>query len=86
MCFARLQQPAVTSGIFSWVYSMASGLPAETGGPPPCIFNARTVATITAHLGLSPDSRHLILKNSWRGKEKHKLWHCSEPTRSRAYQ
>ena len=44
--------------------SLASGLPAETGGPPPCILRARTVATITAHFGLRPDSRHLILKNS----------------------
>mmetsp|Transcript_14877 Transcript_14877/g.27050 ORF Transcript_14877/g.27050 Transcript_14877/m.27050 type:complete len:294 (+) Transcript_14877:854-1735(+) len=63
MCFTRLQHPAVTNGIFSSVYSVARGLPAETGGPPPCIFKARTVATMTAHLGFRPDSRHLMLKN-----------------------
>ena len=30
---------------------------------PPCIFNARTVATITAASGARPDARHLISKN-----------------------
>lgn len=34
-----------------------------TFGPPPCIFNARTVATSTTTSGLSPEARHLMLKN-----------------------
>mmetsp|Transcript_23609 Transcript_23609/g.50528 ORF Transcript_23609/g.50528 Transcript_23609/m.50528 type:complete len:304 (-) Transcript_23609:562-1473(-) len=63
MCLTRLPHPADTSGTFSSVYSDARGFPAETGGPPPCILRARTVATMTAHLGLRPDSRHLMLKN-----------------------
>mmetsp|Transcript_22467 Transcript_22467/g.53260 ORF Transcript_22467/g.53260 Transcript_22467/m.53260 type:complete len:289 (+) Transcript_22467:718-1584(+) len=63
MCFWRLQHPLASSAQSSSTYSLAKGLPALTGGPPPCILSARTVATITAHLGLRPDSLHLILKN-----------------------
>mmetsp|Transcript_11659 Transcript_11659/g.28664 ORF Transcript_11659/g.28664 Transcript_11659/m.28664 type:complete len:387 (-) Transcript_11659:843-2003(-) len=63
MCLTRLAHPAATNGMFSSLYSTARGLPADTGGPPPCIFRARTVATMTAHFGLRPDSRHLMLKN-----------------------
>lgn len=37
--------------------------PATTGGPPPCILSARTVATMTTALGASPLARHLMLKN-----------------------
>lgn len=34
-----------------------------TFGPPPCIFNARTVATRTTTFGCRPETRHLMLKN-----------------------
>lgn len=34
-----------------------------TFGPPPCIFNARTVATRTTTFGCRPEARHLMLKN-----------------------
>lgn len=34
-----------------------------TLGPPPCIFNARTVATRTTTFGCRPETRHLMLKN-----------------------
>mmetsp|Transcript_35569 Transcript_35569/g.39648 ORF Transcript_35569/g.39648 Transcript_35569/m.39648 type:complete len:286 (-) Transcript_35569:734-1591(-) len=63
MCFCRLQHPFNTKSTFSSMYSFWSGLPADTGGPPPCIFNARTVATMTAALGFKPLYRHLMLKN-----------------------
>mmetsp|Transcript_3448 Transcript_3448/g.5023 ORF Transcript_3448/g.5023 Transcript_3448/m.5023 type:complete len:387 (+) Transcript_3448:543-1703(+) len=63
MCLARLAQPARTSSRFSSLYTWGSGVPACTLGPPPCIFSARTVATITAQLGTSPLYRHLMLKN-----------------------
>mmetsp|Transcript_20033 Transcript_20033/g.36372 ORF Transcript_20033/g.36372 Transcript_20033/m.36372 type:complete len:278 (+) Transcript_20033:744-1577(+) len=63
MCLTRLAFPLMTRSTFSSTYSVAKGFPAETGGPPPCILRARTVATMTAHFGLSPDARHLILKN-----------------------
>ena len=42
MCLTRLHTPFSTRSTFSSLYSDASGVPAETGGPPPCIFNART--------------------------------------------
>ena len=45
---ARLQQPAATSSTFSVRYVWSSGLPAVTGGPPPCIFSARTATTLSA--------------------------------------
>mmetsp|Transcript_4613 Transcript_4613/g.10930 ORF Transcript_4613/g.10930 Transcript_4613/m.10930 type:complete len:239 (+) Transcript_4613:551-1267(+) len=63
ICFCRLQQPLANNSIFSSVYSSCRGFPAETGGPPPCIFKARTVATMTAAFGFKPLYRHLILKN-----------------------
>ena len=42
--FTRLQQPFCTSSTFSLLYVWSRGLPAVTGGPPPCIFSARTAA------------------------------------------
>mmetsp|Transcript_13111 Transcript_13111/g.52286 ORF Transcript_13111/g.52286 Transcript_13111/m.52286 type:complete len:272 (+) Transcript_13111:631-1446(+) len=63
MCRARLQQPAFSSSRFSSTYSFGSGAPAVTGGPPPCIFSARTVATRTATLGWRPEARHLMSTN-----------------------
>mmetsp|Transcript_10912 Transcript_10912/g.26221 ORF Transcript_10912/g.26221 Transcript_10912/m.26221 type:complete len:206 (+) Transcript_10912:244-861(+) len=63
MCFCRFTTPFRRSSTFSSVYSFWSGLPAETGGPPPCIFRARMVATITAAFGFRPLYRHLMLKN-----------------------
>mmetsp|Transcript_20905 Transcript_20905/g.45514 ORF Transcript_20905/g.45514 Transcript_20905/m.45514 type:complete len:278 (-) Transcript_20905:888-1721(-) len=63
MCFAKLAHPFSNNSTFSSVYSFWRGLPADTGGPPPCIFRARIVATITAALGFNPLYRHLILKN-----------------------
>ena len=53
----------ITNSRFSFIYSCLSGVPAITLGPPPCIFKARTVATNTTALGVSPDDRHFILKN-----------------------
>jgi hypothetical protein len=44
-----------------WVTSEYS--PATTGGPPPCILSALTVATRTTQSGLRPEARHLMLKN-----------------------
>mmetsp|Transcript_15187 Transcript_15187/g.37831 ORF Transcript_15187/g.37831 Transcript_15187/m.37831 type:complete len:484 (-) Transcript_15187:508-1959(-) len=60
---ARLQQPAVTRPTSSVVYAWGSGVPATTGGPPPCIFSARTVATSTTQSGARPDARHLMFMN-----------------------
>ena len=45
------------------MYSGANGAPALTSGPPPCTFNARTVATITITSGTKPLDLHLILMN-----------------------
>lgn len=36
------------------LYAWSSGLPATTGGPPPCILSARTVATMTMQSGDRP--------------------------------
>ena len=55
ICFLRLQKPAVTRGMFFSVYSGLRGVPATTGGPPPCILRARTVATRTTALGTRPE-------------------------------
>mmetsp|Transcript_17361 Transcript_17361/g.37706 ORF Transcript_17361/g.37706 Transcript_17361/m.37706 type:complete len:273 (-) Transcript_17361:681-1499(-) len=63
MCLSRLAKPASSNGILGSAYSLGRGAPAATAGAPPCIFNARSVATITAHLGFNPAERHLILKN-----------------------
>mmetsp|Transcript_14808 Transcript_14808/g.41264 ORF Transcript_14808/g.41264 Transcript_14808/m.41264 type:complete len:252 (+) Transcript_14808:625-1380(+) len=63
MCFCRLTHPFCNNSTFSSVYSFWRGFPADTGGPPPCIFRARTVATITAAFGFNPLYRHLMLKN-----------------------
>ena len=38
-------------------------MPATILPTPPCIFRARTVATITAASGRKPEARHLMLKN-----------------------
>ena len=48
--------------IFTYFISVC-GIPATTFGPPPCIFNALTVATSTTALGVNPDNLHLMLKN-----------------------
>jgi hypothetical protein len=49
--------------MFSFSYSSDSGRPATTLGPPPCIFKARTVATMTTQLGERPLTRHLMFMN-----------------------
>ena len=51
----RLAQPFFTASTFS--------LPRSSFLTPPCIFMARTVATMTAAAGLSPALRHLMSKN-----------------------
>ena len=57
-CFLRLQKPFSTSSRFSCLYFGLRGTPAVTGGPPPCILSALTVATNTTALGVSPENRH----------------------------
>ena len=54
-CFSRLARPARTASRFSAAR--------RSLGTPPCIFSARTVATITAADGVSPPTRHLMSKN-----------------------
>ena len=51
----RLAQPFFSASTF--------GLPSASLATPPCIFSARTVATITAADGFSPALRHLMSKN-----------------------
>src|ERR1035437_7918793 len=63
MCAARFGAPVRTASTFSARRAGSSGLPATILPTPPCIFRARTVVTITASSGLSPDARHLISKN-----------------------
>mmetsp|Transcript_16838 Transcript_16838/g.63854 ORF Transcript_16838/g.63854 Transcript_16838/m.63854 type:complete len:426 (+) Transcript_16838:562-1839(+) len=62
-CLARFAHPASSSGMFSVLYSSARGWPGTTGGPPPCVLRARTVATMTQAPGRRPERRHLMLKN-----------------------
>src|SRR5579862_888888 len=52
---SRFAVPAFTASTFSRPSSFLS--------TPPCILSARTVATITAAEGVSPDWRHLMSKN-----------------------
>ena len=51
----RFAKPASTAATFS--------LPKSSLATPPCIFSARTVATITAASGAKPALRHLMSKN-----------------------
>jgi hypothetical protein len=44
-------------------YGAGSGVPADTGGPPPCILSALIVTTMTTALGTRPLVLHLMLKN-----------------------
>ena len=55
ICRRRFSQPLATAATFSALRSSLA--------TPPCIFSARTVATITAAAGLSPALRHLMSKN-----------------------
>ncbi|CAH1982264.1 unnamed protein product [Acanthoscelides obtectus] len=54
MCFATFGIPLRNSSRFSSVYSLASGAPGVTAGPPPCIFSALTVVTRTTAVGDRP--------------------------------
>mmetsp|Transcript_15270 Transcript_15270/g.50138 ORF Transcript_15270/g.50138 Transcript_15270/m.50138 type:complete len:387 (+) Transcript_15270:537-1697(+) len=63
MCRVKLATPFLTSSTSSFMYSNESGLPGETGGPPPCSLSARTVATITAACGFKPEDRHFRFMN-----------------------
>ncbi len=63
MCFSRFSQPFSRAGRFSCTSSGGSALPGRTVPTPPCIFKARTVATITTQFGFRPLIRHLMLKN-----------------------
>ena len=58
-----MQVPFSSSSRFSSVYSLGSGAPGVTFGPPPCIFSARTVATSTDTLGVRPLRRVLTFQN-----------------------
>jgi hypothetical protein len=44
-------------------YSIGSGVPGSTFGPPPCNFNALILATRTTQFGIKLEYRHLMLKN-----------------------
>jgi hypothetical protein len=55
MCRPRLAAPFFSAS--------TSCLPSESLATPPCIFSARTVATMTAADGFNPAARHLISKN-----------------------
>uniref|UniRef100_A0A1I7W944 Histone-lysine N-methyltransferase SETMAR n=1 Tax=Heterorhabditis bacteriophora TaxID=37862 RepID=A0A1I7W944_HETBA len=50
----KVKKPS-TSIVFSSRYSFFKGAPATTTGPPPCIFNVRTVATSTTAEGKKPE-------------------------------
>mmetsp|Transcript_5874 Transcript_5874/g.18677 ORF Transcript_5874/g.18677 Transcript_5874/m.18677 type:complete len:407 (+) Transcript_5874:455-1675(+) len=62
-CFCTFATPALKRSRSSLVYAAASLAPGTTGGPPPCIFSARTVATTTQQSGSRPLPRHLMSTN-----------------------
>ena len=63
ICFYKLHTPFFTNSTFSSIYDGSNFYPGLTLGPPPCNFNALTVATIIAIFGLRPLYRHLIFIN-----------------------
>ncbi len=63
ICLRRLAAPMATSSGFSARRSSGRGLPATILYFPECDLSARTVATTTAASGISPEVRHLMLKN-----------------------
>lgn len=63
ICLIKLGSPCFTKSTFSVVYSGFNGMPGVTAGPPPCIFNARTVVTRTTASGVFCAARHLMSKN-----------------------
>ena len=62
ICLRRFAAPARTSSGFSRSRSSGSGRPATILYLPECALSARTVATMTAASGRSPEVRHLMLK------------------------
>ena len=63
ICLRRFAPPAWTSSGFSASSASGRSLPATILWLPEWALSARTVATTTAASGVSPDARHLMLKN-----------------------